>query len=302
MRSLRIRIISGLTGLAAALGLGVAGSAPARAAADPVGPPQSNFLTAYGYSVLSPRAVPAGANDWNCRPSAAHPRPVILVHGTFENRYANWAGLAPELKRQGYCVFALNYGGGVGPAGGLGDIRDSAEELSAFVDRVRAATGAAKTDVVGHSQGGLMPRHYIEDLGGSTKVDKLVALSPTNHGTTLWGLGTIVQALPGGDELLSLACESCSQQITGSDFLDTLNAGGETHPDVTYTVIATKYDEVVTPYTSSYLAAAPNVSNQEIQDFCPDEFTEHLGISYNKVATRLVLNALDPARAETPDC
>ncbi|WP_051786720.1 MULTISPECIES: hypothetical protein [Streptomyces] len=73
-------------------------------------------------------------------------------------------------------------------------------------------------------------------------------------------------------------------------------------PRVTYTLIATRYDEVVTPYTSSFLAAAPNVTDQRIQDFCPDDSTEHLGISYDPVATRLVLDALDPAHARRPAC
>ncbi|MGW8351634.1 esterase/lipase family protein [Streptomyces wedmorensis] len=315
MRSLSTRITSAVAGLAVAAGLALAGTGTGTAAAAPVatapalfgsgdhvGPPQRDFASAYGYSVLAPTAVPSGADDWSCRPTAAHPRPVVLVHGTFENRYANWAGLAPELKRQGYCVYALNYGGAVGPVTGLGDIRDSARELAAFVDRVRAATGAAKVDLVGHSQGGMMPRHYLKNLGGTTKVDKLVALSPTNHGTSLLGLGTMARVIPLGDEFLGLLCTACSQQITGSDFVTALNSPGETHPGVTYTVIATRYDEVVTPYTSSFLAAAPNVTNQRVQDFCPDDSTEHLGISYDPVATRLVLNALDPAHAQRPAC
>ncbi|WOX20604.1 esterase/lipase family protein [Streptomyces solicathayae] len=305
MRSLRTRLTSALTGLAAAACLGLAGpAAPAHATtgADPVGPPQDDFMSAFGYSVLHPTAVPTGADDWNCRPGTAHPRPVVLVHGTFENRYANWAGLAPKLKRAGYCVFALDYGGATGPFVGTGDIAASARELAAFVDRVRAATGAAKVDLVGHSQGGMMPRHYIKFLGGSAAVDKLVAVAPTNHGTSLWGMGLLARAFPGGDELVGATCAACSQQITGSDFVQRLNAGSETHPDVTYTVITTWYDEVVTPYTSGYLSVAPNVTNQKVQDFCPLEFTEHLGISYNDVADRLVFNALDPAHAQRPSC
>ncbi|MEV6204248.1 alpha/beta fold hydrolase [Streptomyces sp. NPDC051771] len=305
----RRRITAAVTGAAAALCLALTGTAPAQAApaqtaveADPVGPPQGDFLSAYGYSLLAPTAVPAGANDWGCRPTAEHPRPVVLVHGTFENRYANWAGLAPRLKAAGYCVYALNYGGGLGPVTGTGDIAASSRQLAEFVERVRAATGAAKVDLVGHSQGGMMPRHYIKHLGGSATVGRLVALAPTNHGTSLWGMGLLARAFPGGDALLGLACTACSQQITGSGFVTELNAGGETHPAVSYTVIASRYDEVVTPYTSSFLAPAPNVVNQRVQDACPAEFTEHLGISYNGVATRLVLNALDPAHAQHPSC
>ncbi len=42
--------------------------------------------------------------------------------------------------------------------------------------------------MVGHSQGGMMPRYYMKFLGGAAKVNKLVGLVPSNHGTSLSGL------------------------------------------------------------------------------------------------------------------
>jgi triacylglycerol esterase/lipase EstA (alpha/beta hydrolase family) len=125
-------------------------------------------LVASGVAAAPAAAAPPppGANDWSCVPSAAHPRPAVLVHGTFENRWNNWQALSPLLKANGYCVYALDYGAynGSGLLGvyGVGDIPASAGRLDAFVDRVRAATGAPDVDVVGHSQGGMMPRWYDE--------------------------------------------------------------------------------------------------------------------------------------------
>ncbi|MEV0601798.1 alpha/beta fold hydrolase [Streptomyces sp. NPDC050315] len=295
-------------GLAVAGGLGLSGatadrSTAAATAAEPQGPPQSNFLSAFAYSAAHPAAVPAGANDWACEPDRAHPRPVVLVHGTFENRYDNWAALAPKLKAAGYCVYALNYGGEEGqPVLGTGDIPASAGQLAVFVDKVRAATGAARVDLVGHSQGGMLPRYYLGRLGGAAKVDKLVALAPTNHGTSLAGLALLAHAVPGTEDTTSTGCPACHQQLTGSDFIEDLNADGETVPGVTYTVIISRYDEVVTPYTSAFLTPAPNVTNTTLQDICPTNLSEHTTISYDGTTTRLVLNALDPTHAQRPAC
>src|SRR6266576_6867291 len=122
------------------------------------------YSGAYGYAHVSPTASPPGANDGSCKPSAAHPRPVVLVHGTFADMSDSWQALSPLLYNHGYCVFALNYGSyeGSGQFGiyATGDIAQSAEQLKSCVGSVLKATGARKVDLVGHSQGGMMPRYY----------------------------------------------------------------------------------------------------------------------------------------------
>jgi triacylglycerol esterase/lipase EstA (alpha/beta hydrolase family) len=170
---------------------------------------------------------------------------------------------------------------------------------------VLAATGAAKVDLVGHSQGGMMPRYYIDFLGGAAYVDKLVALAPSNYGTTLDGLTELADALgliAPVNSLLSAGCEACVEQEEGSAFLDNLNAGGGTVPDVSYTVIETQDDEVVTPYTNAFLPAGPNVTNITLQNQCPLDATDHLEIAYDPVALADVLNALDPSAPVSVPC
>jgi triacylglycerol esterase/lipase EstA (alpha/beta hydrolase family) len=235
---------------------------------------------------------PGGANDWNCKPSIIRPRPVVLVHGTFESMQFNWAALSPVLKRTGYCVFALNYGA---PDGsllyGTGDIATSAGQLSAFVDQVLAATKASKVDLVGHSQGGMMPRYYLKFLDGASKVNQLIAIAPSNHGTDLSGLVLLANLLGLTGPIAHICGVACEQQIVGSDFLANLNNGGDTVPGPSYTVLSTKYDEVVTPYTTQFLSGS-NARNFILQDKCPFDGAGHIGITRDPVMIKFVLNTL----------
>ncbi|UXY18942.1 lipase family protein [Streptomyces cynarae] len=249
-------------------------------------------------------APSTGWNDYSCKPSAAHPRPVVLVHGTFANSVDNWLAFAPYLEDRGYCVFSLDYGqlSGVPLFHGLGPIDQSAQQLSVFVDDVRAATGAAKVDIVGHSQGGMMPRYYLKFLGGAAKVNTLVGIAPDNHGTTLDGLTNLLPYFPGAQDLLSATTPGLADQVAGSAFLTKLNAGGDTVAGVHYTVIATKYDEVVTPYRSQFLTGS-DVHNVLLQDLCGVDLSEHVMIGLSdRIAFHEAANALDPAHATATTC
>jgi len=255
-------------------------------------------------ATAAPAAAAAGWNDYTCKPSAAHPRPVVLVHGTFGNSVDNWLGLAPYLVKRGYCVFSLDYGQLPGRPffHGLGPIEKSAEQLSAYVDKVLAATGAGEVDIVGHSQGGMMPRQYLKFHGGAAKVRALIGIAPSNHGTTLSGLAKLADQFPPVGDVVEEIGPALLQQKEGSDFLEKLNAGGDTVPGVEYTVIATRFDEVVTPYRTQFLDG-PNVRNVRVQDLCPLDVSEHLAVALtDRVAWHETANALGPAHATPTTC
>lgn len=288
--------------------LAAVGATPASAWPLPV---VYNVATGIG-GVGNPNASPPGANDWNCNPSSAHPRPVVLVHGTFANMGENWGTLSPLLKNNGYCVFALTYGEtplSNGLVYGIDSVADSAAELGAFVDQVLAATGASKVDIVGHSQGGMMPNYYIKFLGGAAKVDKMVGLAPDNHGTDVSGLLRLANLLsdvfPGLSDAIYGAIEDNAPGLTDQKFdsplIQQLNSVPDTVAGVKYTVIATRYDTVVTPTSSAFLSG-PGVKNLYVQDKCFLDFADHVAIAFDHVALREVLNALDPAHARGTIC
>nr|WP_296776963.1 alpha/beta fold hydrolase [Rhodococcus sp. (in: high G+C Gram-positive bacteria)] len=279
------------------------------------GPVQKNFLAGFLYSIVNPNVAPQGANDWSCKPTAAHPNPVVLLHGTWENAYNNFARISPALKEAGYCVFALNYGdkdssalGHVKSLRGTGPVADSAKEIAVYIDAVRARTGAAKVDIVGHSQGGLVTRQYLRFEGGANpadptknKVGKVVSISGSNHGTTLVGIGSLGRTINNlGLNVLGLvgaiAGPAASDQVLDSPLVKALAVGGDTDPGIDYTVLGTRFDEVVTPYKTTFLTAGPGatVKNILLQDGCGIDVSDHLSITVSPRTIGIVKNALDP--------
>jgi pimeloyl-ACP methyl ester carboxylesterase len=226
---------------------------------------------------------------------------------------STWAVLSPLLKKAGYCVFALNYGGQPGvPFKGTGPVPDSARQIARFVDRVLKATGTRQVDLVGHSQGGgLTPRWYLRFEGGTNpanpaknKVRRLIGLAPSNHGAGASGLGNLTTELGLNPAVSLLAGQAYSDQMPGSRVNTTLDRDGDTQPGVDYTTIVTRFDEVVTPYTNQFLTAGPGatVRNILIQEICPQDISEHISLAWDSNAFQLIFNALDPAHAEPVNC
>lgn len=95
----------------------------------------------------------------------------------------------------------------------------------------------------------------------------------------------------------TVGCGACNQVLAGSAFFPHLwRTGTPYHPDVAYTNILTRYDEIVTPYTSGYVEA-PNATSHVVQDF-----SENVSIVTDPVARDLTLRALDPGTPREIGC
>lgn len=232
--------------------------------------------------------------------AAADQAPVLMVPGTTlepqVNFDWNWLPALTALGRP-YCTIEL-------PMNAMGDIQIAAEYVVHAVREMAATTGQ-KVQIIGHSQGGMVPRwalRFWPDV--RDKVDDLVGLSPSNHGTVLSG-GICV---PG-------CAPAIRQQGMGSAFMAALNRDFETVPGVDYTVIYTNLDEVVVPNvtllgaSSALSGDAAQLTNVATQQVCPLNTAEHLTIgTSDPVAYALAIDALthagpaDPSRIDPAVC
>jgi triacylglycerol esterase/lipase EstA (alpha/beta hydrolase family) len=213
--------------------------------------------------------------------------PVIIVAGTFAGQglaSVYYAPLAARLRADGYQAYIFGL-----PGSGLGDIRTTSAALDSYADSVRAQTGAARVDLIGHSQGGLVGRYYVKNLGGATEVDSLISLGAPHYGTAianiadLLGLGNCIGVV------------SCQQMAVGSSFLASLNAGDDTIGDVRYTNIASVFDEVVVPYNTAFLSNDGNNTNVRVQSPCWARVVGHIGLPLDGTVYSGIQDALAKA-------
>jgi hypothetical protein len=209
--------------------------------------------------------------------------PILLVPGTNLNPGPNFGwNYERAFANLGwpYCAVTL-------PRHGLGDIQVSAEYVVHALRKMSNASGR-KVDIVGFSQGGMLPRWALRFWPDTRAlVGDLVGLAPNNHGTR------------DTDYLCVSFCPpSYHQQASTSAFFLALNSGKETFAGIDYTVAYSHFDEVVTPNlddtgSSSLHTGDGAIANVPLQSICPLNTTEHLGVgSYDPVAYALAIDAL----------
>ncbi|WP_394846982.1 alpha/beta fold hydrolase [Pendulispora brunnea] len=266
------------------------------------------MIAVSGTSADAAESAPSsGFNDWSCRPSAAHPNPVVLLHGLFGNGPGNFSFVGPYLALNGYCTFAPTYGQAIPgiPVGGSIHIADSAKEIAAYIEKVRTTTGAAKVDIVGHSEGGFHSIYGPKMLGYADKVGHVVALAPPTHGTTFLGLVSVGDYLglrPFVDQVLNtVGCHACSEIIVDGAEVKKLEVGAIAQPGIDYTIIVSKADPLVVPHENSFIKEE-GVKNVYLQDTCPFDPSGHIGLAFDLDVAQMIGNALDPDHPRRITC
>lgn len=228
-----------------------------------------------GPTLQTPARQLAGA--LTCPSEFTHPdkEVVLLVHGTAVTAEEHWGwNYAKHLPETGRDVCSVHL-----PDRALGDIQVSAEYVVAAVRTLAKAHGPV--DVIGHSQGALIPRwamRWWPDVARS--IDDAILLAGPHHGTS------------STDGMCSAgSCPPAAwQMMSSSAFIEAVNRDGDLvdGPDVSSLYSLT--DELVQPASTAELDGAANVL---LQDLCPGRPVHHAGLNSDPVVWELVLPALD---------
>jgi triacylglycerol lipase len=169
--------------------------------------------------------------------SAQAAEPILFVHG-WNSSGSVWNTMISRFEADGFTNLN-NWSYNTAQSN-----KTTAGQIATKVSQIRAATGAAKVDIITHSMGGLSSRWYAKYLGGTSYVDEWVSLGGPNHGTSTANL--------------CFWQTSCFEMRPGSSFLSQLNSGDETPGDVRYGTWWSPCDEIINPDSSILLSGATN--------------------------------------------
>lgn len=115
--------------------------------------------------------------------SCATKYPIVLSHGMGYTAggllgIGYWYNIPSKLTSNGAKVYISNQTA-------MAATSDRAAQLKTFVQSVLATTGAAKVNVIGHSQGGLDARYMISNLGMAPYVASLTTVASPNRGSSV---------------------------------------------------------------------------------------------------------------------
>lgn len=174
-----------------------------------------------------PAGIPAGAG---------RRRPVILLHGLFQNRSCllllQWRLRAAGFDR----VISIN-------TPPWRDLETLVDTIAATVEAVRQGSGCDQVDLVGHSMGGILARCYLQLRNGTANVSNCVTIGSPHGGTRLapFAVSTLGRAM-----------------VPGSPLLSRLNRD-PLPVAVHWTAISSRHDNIIVPAACARLEGADNV-------------------------------------------
>ena len=157
-------------------------------------------------------------------------RPALLLIAGFMCNRAAWKPLLDSGELREFNVATVN----LEPI--FGDIDAYADVVHRAVERLRAATGAARVVLVGHSMGGLAARVYLRKHGDA-HVARIVTLASPHHGTIFGRLGH---------------SRNARQMARGSRFIQQV-AAHDRGRWTRFTTVVTRDDNLVVPRSSPLL-------------------------------------------------
>lgn len=131
---------------------------------------------------------------------------VVLVHGIFEKGTA-FRMLRKRLENRRIECFVPR----LRPSDGRGGLDKLAEGLKRDIDARFGSTGPIS--IVAFSMGGLVSRHYLQQLGGAARCETFITISSPHHGTNaawFYPSAGVRQMRPGSGFLKNLALTESS--------------------------------------------------------------------------------------------
>ncbi|ASC69305.1 Extracellular esterase EstB [Halomicronema hongdechloris C2206] len=164
--------------------------------------------------------------------------PVILIHG-IDDTQAIFDSMAAYLEARGWPLHRFD----LVPNNGDRGLEQLAQQLADYV--THQLPPQQPFDLLGFSMGGIVGRYYLQRLGGLTRVQRFVALSPPNQGSYLaylrWNRGA-------------------KQLRPHSRFLQELNRDLHCLAHVAMTTLWTPFDLMILPAQSSVVPVGQTIS------------------------------------------
>src|SRR6185295_13172853 len=170
-------------------------------------------------AMFDARATAACLTSSGSHPLHCGERSMLLLHGFLATPRVV-GSLAARLGRSGYCAHGVDLGGLLGQFNAR-PVEELACVVAERVEQLVRDHGRERIDLVGHSEGGLIGRYYVQKLNGAHRVRHLVTLGTPHRGTPwaysgyLFGrlLPSLRQMAPGSSLLRDLGDDGFPRNV-----------------------------------------------------------------------------------------